>query len=207
MDALSKSELDRVGLETLHAQCDPFYNECRAYGKLIESDVNGRVAARCHGYTTIHYKEVHQLGKEFHIEDLEQEAESYQESQVPPERYLYRAIVKELIRDDLPLTHMRVKKMMRDLLKMRELGVYPMDIKSRNYRGCLLVDFSSAITEPHSTFKISPEWQNELTRNTDLVEFDEMVEKVKVKTWIKAWTVDYKRKLRPRNPARKRYPR
>lgn len=131
---------------------------------------------------------------------------SHEWSEVPPERYFYRRIIKDFIRDDLPLTHVRVKKMLRDLLKMGELGIYPMDIKLRYYKGGLLVDFSSAITELHFTFQISPEWQNALTRNTDLVEFEEMIEKAQVKTWVRAWAVNYKRKLRPRDPARKRYP-
>ncbi|KAL8836439.1 MAG: hypothetical protein Q9170_002927 [Blastenia crenularia] len=201
LEALYDGELDRIGLKTLHAHSDPFFNECRAYGKLIDSSLNGRVAVRCHGYTTLHFKEVYQLGARFHIEDLEEEAESYRWNRVPPENSLYRAIVKDLIRDDLPLTHMRVKRMRRDLLKMRALGIYPMDIRLSNYRAALLIDFGTAITEPHYTFEISPEWQNVLTRNTDLIEFDEMVEKAAVKTWVKAWNKRYLEKLRPRGPS------
>ncbi|KAL9602847.1 MAG: hypothetical protein Q9219_001542 [cf. Caloplaca sp. 3 TL-2023] len=207
VDAISASDLDRLGLDTFHAQLDPFYNECRAYGKLIESNRNGLLAVRCHGYTTIHNKEVYRLGEKFHIRDIEQDAESFGWYGVPPERQLYRAIVKDLIREDRPLTHKRIKKMLRDLLAMRKLGIYAMDLKSSNYRDAVLVDFSAAVTEPHHTFEISAEWQNKLTRDTDLIEFDEMVEKAKVKTWVKAWTNAYKEKLRPRDPARKKYPR
>ena len=195
---MSVSELDHVGLDTLHAQCDPFFNECRAYGKLIESGLNGRVAVRSHGYMTIHYKKVHQLGARFHIDDLEEDAELYKWNRVPLENQLYRAIVKELVREDVPLTHAKVKKMRRDLLKMRASGIYPMDLKLSNYKSSLLVDFSAAITEPHFLFDISPEWQNQLTRNTDLVEFDKMIEKANVKTWVKAWNEPYKKKLRSR---------
>lgn len=38
--------------DLLQAYMDPFYNECRAYGRLEEANLNGKVAVRCHGYMT-----------------------------------------------------------------------------------------------------------------------------------------------------------
>lgn len=42
-----------MSLATLHAHADPFYNECRAYGKLKEKGLDGKVSVRCHGYMTV----------------------------------------------------------------------------------------------------------------------------------------------------------
>lgn len=46
---MSEKELEEIPIETIRLQTDPFYNERRAYGRLIERDVNGKVAVRCHG--------------------------------------------------------------------------------------------------------------------------------------------------------------
>lgn len=67
-------------------------------------------------------------------------------------RQPFRAIVKELITDDTPLSQKVVNKMVKDLKEIRALGVYPMDVCRRNYRAGLLVDMSMAMTEPHYLF-------------------------------------------------------
>lgn len=194
-------------MDTLRAHSDPFYNECRAYGRLMESDLNGRVAVRAHGYTTVTEENVHQLAAIFRTEDLIQDSEEHEiNHNIPPYRRMFRAIVKDLIRDDVPLTHKIIKKMRHDLLQIREQGIYPLDIKRSNYRGGLLVDFSSARTEPHFFLESCAESQYESIMSTDLYKFDDMIEKAKVKTWVKANNEEYKRKLRPRDPNRKRYP-
>ena len=165
----------------------------------------GVVAVRRYGYTTIHYKEVFQLGQRFQLEDLEREARPHH--YISPEKEFYRAMIKSLVQDkDVTLTHKKVKKMRSDLITIREQGIYPIDIKSSNYVGGLLVDFGTAITEPHFTFDICTDWQNQLTRNTDLVEFDEMIEDAGVKTRVKAWNKEYVERLRLREKVRERYP-
>ncbi len=67
-------------------------------------------------------------------------------------RQPFRAIVKELIIDDTPLSQKIVNKMVKDLKEIRALGVYPMDVCRRNYRAGQLVDMSMAMTEPHYLF-------------------------------------------------------
>lgn len=81
-----------------------------------------------------------------------------------------------------------------------------MDIKINNYKAGLLVDLSSAMTRPHFFLDMCPEPRYERIMNEDLCAFDDMIEEAKVKTWVKAYTEGYKAKLRPRDPARKRYP-
>ena len=47
---LVREEAESISDELLQAQMDPFYNKCRAYGRLEEANLNGKVAVRCHGY-------------------------------------------------------------------------------------------------------------------------------------------------------------
>lgn len=198
MDQLTESAVEAVGLDVVHAHTDPFYNECRAYGRLIESGLNGSVAVRAHGYTTIPAQDVHELGEEFQVAEWIQDAEEHQYNDLPSNRQLFRVIVKDLIRDDVRLTHKILNKMRRDLLRMRAQGVYPMDIKLSNYKAGLLVDLSSAMTRPHFFLDTCRESRYERLMKKDLYAFDAMIEKAKVKTWVKANTEDYKEKLRPR---------
>ncbi|KAL8906226.1 MAG: hypothetical protein Q9207_002148 [Kuettlingeria erythrocarpa] len=205
LDAISESDLEVVGLDTFYAQSDPFYNECRAYGRLDESHLNGKVAVRAYGYTTIAAKEVHRLGKEYQVDDWQEDAEEHEYNELPPERHLFRAIIKDIMQDDVRWTHKTVKRMRQDLLRMRERGIYPMDIVSRNYKGGLLVDFSSAMTTPHFYLKMCPDRQYERVMNTDLYDFDEMIKEARVKTWVIAYNKEYLKKLRPRAPDRAKY--
>ena len=50
---MSDEEILKSSMKTIRFQSDPFYNECRAYGRRIDSGVNGKVAVRCHGHLGI----------------------------------------------------------------------------------------------------------------------------------------------------------
>lgn len=94
-----------------------------------------------------------------------------------------------------------VQKMKKDLVQIRKLGIYPSDIKRTNYKQGLLIDFSSAITEPHYLFDIRRDWQVEMYKKVDLIQFDTMIVDEKVKTWIRMSDIhskEYCKKLRPR---------
>lgn len=204
-DILSGSDLETVGLDTLCDHSDPFFNECRAYGRLQESYLNGEIAVRAYGYTTIAAKEIHQLGKEFQVDDWKEDAEVHKYLDLPPERYLFRAIVKDFIRDDIQWTHKIIKRMKRDLLRIREQGIYPIDIRSRNYKGGLLVDFGLAMTTPHYYLDTCPDRQYDRVIEHDLYHFDLMIKEAGVKTWVTAYNQEYKKKLRPRDSTKVRY--
>ena len=45
-------EEESISDDILQAHMDPFYSECRAYGRLEEANLNGKVAVRCQGYMT-----------------------------------------------------------------------------------------------------------------------------------------------------------
>lgn len=68
-DGLLDSENDLLPDDFLQAHSDPFYNECRAYGRLEEEGLNGKVAVRCHGYLTFPAEIEAQLERDYQIWD------------------------------------------------------------------------------------------------------------------------------------------
>ncbi|MCJ1395648.1 hypothetical protein MMC18_008853 [Xylographa bjoerkii] len=186
---------DLVSLDTLHAHQDPFYNECRAYGRLMEKRVNGIIAVNCYGYTTIPAERETELRQRFNVSSWDRAEEEIRKP-VAKQRPL-RAIVKDLISNDLPFTQKLVDKMLRDLRKMRRFGIYPMDIAARNYKAGLLLDFSLAMTKPHYMFQIRSERQVKYMQSNDLWSFQEMIDQKKIKTDQRAVrNSDYCSKLR-----------
>ncbi|KAL8739396.1 MAG: hypothetical protein Q9190_007804 [Brigantiaea leucoxantha] len=176
---------------------DPFYNECRAYGRLVEKGLNGKVAVRCHGYTTLPPEKEEELAQKFGVYEWYRPDEDY--AKALPKRLVFRALVKDFVREDVPLTHKVVVKMLRDLKTMREAEIYNMDIYARNYKGGLLIDFSIAMTAPHYLFDIKSEWWSGVQKKLDLFQFDRMIRSEEVVTNISAVANDdYLAKLRPR---------
>ena len=198
------SEEEIVSLDILHAHRDPFYNECRAYGRLNEANLDGKVAVRCHGYTTLPATIESKLEKRFDVVDWDRGDDD--DDKPIKQKAVFRAIVKDLVMEDIPLTHRVVKKMKKDLLTIREEGIYPIDIKASNYKKGLLVDFSTAMTEPHYLFEIKPDWHVRSFKNEDFFAFDQMIEDEKVRATVRAApNQDYLRKLRRRDYITKKY--
>ena len=159
-------ENDLVPDDLLQAHSDPFYNECRAYGRLEEHKLNGKVAVRCYGYLTFSAEIESQLEREFQIHSWNRPGKEYQKPIT--QRRPIRAIVKDLILKDDPLTGRVADKILRDLKRMRSKGIYAGDVRPRNYKAGLLVDMSIARTTPHFLFDIRGPKQVARMRNTDL---------------------------------------
>ncbi len=148
--------VDRAGLSFSRRQffppaltrdhSDPFFSECRAYGRLIEKNINGKVAVQCYGYLMIAADREDELKERFWVTTWNRPDE--EDSKPASKREPFRAVVKDLVTEDVPLTAKTAKKMLLDLRKMRESQVYNLNIQARNYRGGRLVDFSEAITTP-----------------------------------------------------------
>ena len=163
---------------------DPFYNECRAYGKLIETKRNGEYAVECYGYLHLPASIETEMTSRFRV--TEWDRPSSEASKPMSLREPFRCIVKELIEEDTPFTRSQIKSMLTHLRRIRQIGIFPMDIAARNYRGGTLIDFSAAMTRPHYLFAIKPlrwvardMWQ-------DLADFDEMIQESGFPTQIKA---------------------
>ena len=181
---MSEEEKQKIPIETIRFQADPFYNECRAYGRLIECDVNGKVAVRCHGHMAISAAREEELARRFEVYAWDRPEDDSKLS--VPKRQPFRAIVKDLMEDDRPLNEKNLIRMRKDLLKMHKMGVYPQDVRERNYRGGLLLDFSIAITKPHWVFELKRPWWIRCLTNDDMNMLQVIILESGVKTWQRA---------------------
>ena len=118
-DGLLDSENDRISDDLLQAHKDPFYNECRAYGRLEEAQLNGKVAIRCHGYLMLPAEIETQLKRDFKVKYWNRP--DYRKPVAL--RRPYQAIVKDFVPEDKPMTAKIADKMLRHLKKMRSKGV------------------------------------------------------------------------------------
>ena len=181
---MSERELNKIPIETVRFHNDPFYNECRAYGRLVECNVNGKVAVRCHGHMTIPAAREEELAERFEVYEWDRPEDDLQLPEA--KRKPFRAIVKDLVEDDRPLNEENLIRMRRDLLKMHRLGIYPQDVRERNYGGGLLLDFSIAITKPHWVFEMKRPWWIGSMKNDDMNMLQRIMLESGVKTWARA---------------------
>jgi hypothetical protein len=189
----------QVSDDEVIGQTDPFYAECRAYGRIAERPRKRPVAIACHGFIGIEATTEPFLEKRFKItewgrpqEDLERPLASR-----PP----FRALVKDLDESEPEISDSLAKAMLRDLKALHSLKIYVMDISIRNYKGGKLVDFSSSWTEPHIGFRpdLRPGFAIRQSKGDDAYEFDEMIKELGVRTSVRAMKNDEVLKtLRPR---------
>ena len=178
---ITERAINKITIETICLQTDPFYAECRAYGRLIEHDLNGKVAVRCYGHMAISAAKEEELARRFEVYACDRPEDDFQ---LPvAKRQPLRALVKDLIEDDHPLNERKLIRMRRDLLKMHKLGIYPQDLEERNYGGGLLLDFGIAITKPHWVFETKRQWWIELMINDDL----NMLQVIMLESGVKIW--------------------
>ncbi|CAF9911164.1 hypothetical protein IMSHALPRED_009952 [Imshaugia aleurites] len=182
--SLARHENDLVPDDLLQAHSDPFYNECRAYGRLKEHNLDGKVAVRCYGYLTFPAEIEAHLKRDFQVQDWNRTGKEYKKP--VSERRPIQAIVKDLILEDAPLTGKAADKILRDLKKMRSVGVYPLDIRPRNYKAGLLVDMSIARTTPHFLFDIRGPKAVARMKSIDLGMWETMRERGKLNTRLRA---------------------
>lgn len=169
--------ISNYSIAVLRDHSDPFSCECRAYGRLIEKNVNGKVAVRCYGYLMLPADREDELRERFGVTSWDRPHEEYLEP--VSKREPLRAIVKDLVTEDVPPTVKTAKKMLSDLRKVRKSGIYVMDIRPRNYKGGRLIDFSAAITTPHHWVDTMPAWRYE---DDDLIDFDKILDEAGVVT-------------------------
>ncbi|KAI0975665.1 kinetochore Sim4 complex subunit FTA2-domain-containing protein [Xylaria arbuscula] len=203
----------KVSDETLTFHTDPFFAECRAYGRINQyyeglgntagrtlgrsrpgsRNVNTRLlAVPCYGYITLSPDYELLFRDKFDIFDWNRPdlEDSNHDTRKP-----FRALVKKLIPSQVSILNPR--RMLGDLKKLRKLGIFTRDIYARNYKDGLLVDFSVAWTEPHWCMTAMGPYQLGCEKRSDLNLFDEMIKREKVKTVVRATrNYLYCRKLR-----------
>lgn len=155
-------------------QLDPFYAECRAFGRLVNRKKDDELAVRCHGYALLPETLERQIRKKFRIEDWNRGEED--------EGQRLRAIVKSYVWFKTPFARKKFPIMRKKIAELNSLGIYNMDIREDNYVGGRLLDFSVAITAPHLSLWTKLRFEDRILAdiNDDLESFDEMVAKKEV---------------------------
>ena len=181
------------------AHLDPFYAECRAYGRIGDEKCNGKVAVRCYGFTAVSALQEDFLYDNFYVDQWDRPPEQYD---LPvEERQSFRAIVKDLVEEQTPFTNIMVDRMLRDLKSLRKIAVFVRDVRRDNYLGGKLIDFSVSWTAPHVMLSSSLFNYGDIEQEIDweLKKFDDMIKESGITTWVRATpNEDYLSKLRPR---------
>ena len=150
---------------------DPFYAECRAYGRIKEAQKQ-ELAVPCHGYLFLQERDT-QILREKGV-DLD-EALIDKLLQVNGGDTRVRAIVKDFVPGDAGVNAGSVCGILGDIRALNQLGIYIGDVRADNFKAGKCVDFGLSLTEPHWKMELSDEetrWHMEVV---DLVRFDEMV--------------------------------
>ncbi|KAL9577430.1 MAG: hypothetical protein Q9212_006368 [Teloschistes hypoglaucus] len=159
---------------------ESFYRECRAYGRLRDSKLDGKIAVACHGYMMLPAEYEDELKRRFGAGDW------YRGDDEPDtpvaERQALKAIVKDLVLEETIWTPKVIRTRLSHLKKMRAHGIYAMDIKADNYVGGLFVDFGIAYTTPHACFDTDTKSWIEVEKSIDLADFDVMIQDLGIKT-------------------------
>jgi len=171
---------------------DPFFAECRAYGRVEEfyKEKGGKrketetIAVPCYGYLYVSLDQEDILREKFGIEDWNR----LESREIEDSRRLIRGLVKKFIPTEEPIDikQRSITRMVRDLRTLHRIGVYSRDVSPRNYRGGLIVDFGSAYTEPSCALRVLPEWLVDKEKSVDLRDFDKMISELGVKTTVRA---------------------
>ncbi|OTA95559.1 hypothetical protein M434DRAFT_379259 [Hypoxylon sp. CO27-5] len=148
---------------------EPFNCECRAYGRLQEAGYED-LATKCFGYLLL--DEEHErimMDKFSHLElefngnmmypGLETVRSHYlgKNGREPP----IRGIVKEFGQSNENLNTRFAKKLLEDIIKLQQLGIFNLDVAHRQIIDSKISDFSTAITVPH--FMTTPNLNPNLT--------------------------------------------
>ncbi len=157
--------------------------------------MNGTVAARCYGHMAVSADQEAYLRERFGVSVWNR---SHKDASVPVfKRQPFRAILKDLIPNTVSLTNKLLNKMQRDLVRMRKFGVFPRDIRLRNYRGGLLVDMGIAITVPHYIFEVGSVRNTVYLLREDMLRFQAIRDESGIQSWDRTIrNIEYCKKLR-----------
>ncbi|KAK7209237.1 hypothetical protein V2G26_016415 [Clonostachys chloroleuca] len=166
-----------VSLNTAAYYTDPFYAECRAYGRIREATKKrpkiSDAAIRCYGFLFLGDTDQRYLEEKNCDLGLEKVNPAYQRQTAGGIRP--RAIVKSLASSDHGVTELNLRKTLDRIHTLNREKIYNMDIRLDNIRDGKLVDFGSSWTEPHILLDALDADAAYSYRTTDRVMFDEML--------------------------------
>ncbi|KAI5920913.1 kinetochore Sim4 complex subunit FTA2-domain-containing protein [Camillea tinctor] len=170
---------------------DPFYAECRAYGRIQEGidsrKVREHTAVKCHGYLYLTGEDERSLRRrgldfEYQLMDRDLRKALGGDTRV-------RAIVKQLEKDTRRVDARNIRRAWRSVCLLNEsLKIYNMDIRADNFISYRLVDFGSSWTEPHALLQFLEEEDKRLAedkRLRDTSNFDDMIQEEQIPTRLR----------------------
>ncbi|KAJ8115218.1 hypothetical protein ONZ43_g4717 [Nemania bipapillata] len=166
-----------VPLNEIVFYTDPFFAECRAYGRIKEARVTRgikeKLAVPCHGYLFLTKRDESWLERD----GVDLGSRHISKEFRPPsiDTNLARAIVKDFEPRPSGLNSKNIRPALRRLKRLNELQVYNGDIRGDNFRGGYLVDFGTSQTEPHRLFDSLDPNTAEGKKMEDMIMFDEAV--------------------------------
>ncbi|KAK3291896.1 kinetochore Sim4 complex subunit FTA2-domain-containing protein [Chaetomium fimeti] len=188
-----------VPLSDVIFHTDPFYAECRAYGRIKQAQGNRRgkreVAVPCHGYLFLQERDM-QILRDQGV-DLDEDAVDDELLRVNQENGRARAIIKDFVPGDAGVNVGNLREILRDIRALNKLGIYVSDVRTDNFKAGKIVDFGLSSTEPHCIMKALDEVGLRDLKLEDLVMFDEMVVEEGLVTTVRAMpNMEYCSKLR-----------
>lgn len=169
---------DRVSQSAFYNYSEPFSAECRAFGRLKEAG-HEELVVKCFGYLLLDEKHERAMMSQFNLKDTdfngtdETPGDDYRQrflgkgDRLPP----IRSIVKELGQNDDRLRNRDARRILRDVVKLQQLGIVCLDVAHRQLINGKLADLSTAVTTPH--YLINPELRAPLTPELiSAVEYD-----------------------------------
>lgn len=170
-----------VSDDELAFHTDPFFAECRAYGRIDEARAKEKrvrkVAARCFGFLVLGVRDEEHLKKNG-FDLWPKTLPPDDEYRILAEGSPVRALVKEYLEDDHDPDLRALNWMLKDIHFLNRNKCLNRDIKRDNYRDGLLVDFGCAWTEPHCLISLASKERVETWRKTDRVQFDAMAKEL-----------------------------
>ncbi|KAI0405748.1 kinetochore Sim4 complex subunit FTA2-domain-containing protein [Xylaria palmicola] len=168
-------------LEKAIVYTDPFYAECRAYGRIKEAldkgDIREKIAAKCHGYIFLDadaQRWLENQGIDLGTDMLNEELIPIVGGAGRP-----RAIVKDFEIAGPALdkqTPLQIRKCFRRVWLLNKLGIYNRDVREDNFRNGWLVDFDTSYTLPHDLYSALPPFEAKATQGEDVAMFEDMLE-------------------------------
>ncbi|KAI8710492.1 hypothetical protein NCS52_01566300 [Fusarium sp. LHS14.1] len=190
---------DDISLETVAYYTDPFYAECRAYGRIQEAIKKGYlksgIVVPCYGFFFLQERDDRIL--QSRDIDLEAHQVDPEYQRATPGGYRPRAIVKDLASADPGVNQDNLYQILGDIVRLNSQRVFNMDIRLDNYRDGKLVDFGSSWTEPHILLDALDEEAADESRSADRTKFSQMLEDEKIPNPKKIRAV-HRMRLRPR---------
>ncbi|TGJ78287.1 hypothetical protein E0Z10_g10477 [Xylaria hypoxylon] len=174
---------------------DPFYAECRAYGRIGDGRVDRhsksprvrqQTAVECYGYLLLSARDERWLIEQGHDlkADLDREVREALEGDTR-----VRAIVKHLDESPGSLHAGNIGRAWKSVsILNNSLKIYNMDIKADNFIGFRLVDFGSSWTEPHEILRYLDKVSKDIAkdkRGRHTQNFNDMIEEEEINTRLR----------------------